>query len=93
GLPLDAPASVTHLGVRPEHIALTAPDRGHVSGTVRIAEYLGADIFAHIDCGTAGTLVVRAPGTTPVREDETVGLTFDPAALHLFDKDGLALTV
>ncbi|MEM7565734.1 MAG: sn-glycerol-3-phosphate ABC transporter ATP-binding protein UgpC, partial [Pseudomonadota bacterium] len=60
GLPLDAPASVTHLGVRPEHITLTAPDRGHVSGTVRIAEYLGADIFAHIDCGTAGTLVVRA---------------------------------
>ena len=91
GVPLAAPPTATHLGVRPEHITLTASDEGHARGTVRIVEYLGADTFVHVDCGIAGTQVVRAPGSAIVRENEDVGLRFDPATLHLFDGRGLAV--
>ena len=88
---IAAPAGTAHLGVRPEHVRIVGPDEGHASGTVQIVEYLGADTFAQVDCGAAGTLVVRAPGDARVREDETVGLHFAPDALHLFDAQGRVL--
>ena len=92
GIEIAAPADITHLGVRPEHIRIVGPDEGHASGTVRIVEYLGADTFAQVDCGAGGALVVRAPGNARVREDETVGLHFAPNTLHLFDVKGRAVS-
>ena len=91
GIAAPAPAGATHLGVRPEHIALVDPAEGHASGTVRIVEYLGADTFVQVDCGAAGTFMVRGPGDARVREDETVGLHFQPEHLHLFDAGGAVM--
>ena len=93
GVAMQAPGDVAHLGIRPENVALgLADDDGaNARGTVRIVEYLGADTYVHVDCGAAGTLVVRAPGAAPVREDETVSLRFEPKAVHLFDGTGRSI--
>ena len=91
GFDLPVPAGVAHLGIRPEHIGIVDPASGHASGTVQLVEYLGADTFAQVDCGESGVLVVRAPGSAPVAEDETVGLSFAMEHIHLFDSSGAAL--
>ena len=80
----------THLGVRPEHIALGAPGTGQCDGAVDVLEYLGADTFVIVDCGALGQVTVRIIGDTAVRPGERVGLTFDETT-HFFDKDGLVI--
>ena len=87
----EARGTVTRLGIRPEHIELTGEAEGHASGTVQIAEYLGADTYLYVDCGEIGTLTVRTDGRVGVREGETVGLRFTPGEIHLFDGSGLAV--
>ena len=86
-----APASATQLGVRPEHIALTAPDEGHVSGEVEVAEYLGADVMLFVNCGDLGVINVRHVGDVALKPGERVGLGFPPEHRYYFDAAGKAL--
>ncbi|MFQ5623184.1 MAG: ABC transporter ATP-binding protein [Paracoccaceae bacterium] len=83
--------AAVHLGIRPEAIGVVAEGEGHCDGTVDVAEYLGADTFLIVDCGTLGKLTVRASGETVLRPGERIGLAFDPAKLHFFDDGGLAV--
>ena len=92
-LPSMATPETTRIGVRPEHIEVAAPGEGDLDGRINLVEYLGADTFAQVDCGAAGTLVARAPGSGSLREDASIGLRFDPAAVHRFARDGRALAV
>ena len=77
------------LGIRPEHIGLVAPGEGHCSGTVEVVEYLGADCFVVVDCGDAGSIMLRTDGDADVHPDQSVGLAFNPDKLNFFDADGL----
>ncbi|RAH99876.1 ABC transporter ATP-binding protein [Acuticoccus sediminis] len=86
-----APATATQIGVRPEHIELTGPEEGHVSGEVEVAEYLGADVMLFVDCGDLGVVNVRHVGDVALRPGERVGLRFPPALRYYFDEAGLAL--
>jgi multiple sugar transport system ATP-binding protein len=86
GGPLAAPA--VHLGLRPEHLTLTAPEAGRMAGRVAEIEYLGSDLSLFVDAGAAGRIIVRAPGHLRVTPDQTVGLGFSPALAHLFDAQG-----
>jgi multiple sugar transport system ATP-binding protein len=80
------------IGVRPEHIAVsTRAVDGAWTGTVGVAEHLGADTFVHVNAGPLGTINVRAPGEVPVSHGDTVYLTPDPSKIHRFDADGKAL--
>ena len=88
GRPLPVPPGATHLGIRPEHVALVASGAGACDGTVEITEYLGADTYVVADAGTAGTVTVRVAGDTDLRPGDAVGLGFDPARTHFFDQDG-----
>ena len=81
-------ATVTQLGVRPEHIVLTQKGEGHCTGMVEVAEYLGSDTFLYVNCPSLGTLTVRMLDSATDLKGEQVGLRFDESRLHFFDDNG-----
>ena len=71
------------LGVRPEHVTLTAdgPYRGRVVAT----EYLGTTQIITLDTAQ-GQIKARAPSGQRASAGETVGLSFAAPKLSLFDQ-------
>ena len=86
-----AQGALTHLGIRPEHIALGETGTGNCDGNIEVVEYLGADIFVFVDCGPLGVINVRASGVEDYKVGQNVGLTFRPEHLHFFDENGKAV--
>ena len=77
------------LGVRPENVGLSndAPYRARVLAS----EYLGTTQIVTLQTQD-GQVKARVPSQQVVRMDETVGLTFNPATITLFDaQSGRAL--
>ncbi len=70
-------------GVRPEHIHLATD--GTYRGKVLATEYLGTTQIVTIDTAN-GELKARIASDQPATAGETVGLSFDPATITLFDK-------
>jgi multiple sugar transport system ATP-binding protein len=79
------------LGIRPEHMEVVSPDEGHCTGTVEVAEYLGADTFLYVALDGLETVLVRISGADDVSEGTRVGLKFDEPRMHFFDVDGQAV--
>ncbi|MEL6235792.1 MAG: ABC transporter ATP-binding protein [Pseudomonadota bacterium] len=88
----EIPSGAVQMGIRPEHIELCAPGSGHVRGQVDVTEYLGADVMLFVACEGLGTLTVRHVGDVDAPPGTELGLRFDPARLHFFDAQGIALT-
>jgi multiple sugar transport system ATP-binding protein len=80
-------AGAETLGIRPEHIALTASD-ARWSGSVRHAERLGSDTYLYVRTQSAGELTIRVVGETAAAVGDNIGLAPLPAALHRFDDNG-----
>ena len=78
------------LGVRPEHIALSA-DAGPWKGRLRYVEHLGSDTVAYIDGDGLGSLTVRVTGQAPLAAGDQVYMTPDKDHIHLFSAEGQAL--
>jgi multiple sugar transport system ATP-binding protein len=78
------------IGVRPEHITLSKT-AGEWSGTVGVAEHLGSDTLIHIDTDELGQITARADGEFAVEHGDRIYMTPDPARLHRFDEQGLAI--
>jgi ABC-type sugar transport system ATPase subunit len=76
------------VGVRPEHLTLgpAGSASSHFDGKVSIVEQLGNSTLLYVDT-PAGTLIVEGEGNLKVAVGETVGLSLDPAASHLFGSD------
>jgi multiple sugar transport system ATP-binding protein len=72
------------LGVRPERVSFA--DHGGYRGEVLATEYLGTTQIVTLDTAN-GELKARIDASQPVTVGETVGLSFDPATLTLFDSD------
>ncbi len=81
--PAGAPVTV---GVRPEHAEPGAAGQ-HIVREVRWQERLGEATYLYLD----GALTVKAPGQARADAGQRVAVTLPPAALHLFDDQGLAL--
>ncbi|UGU29950.1 ABC transporter ATP-binding protein [Mycolicibacterium smegmatis] len=74
------------IGVRPEGWRLTAPDAG-IAVKVGVVEVLGADSYLYgtvIHAGADVDVVVRVSTRDGIRADDTVHVTADPDAIHLF---------
>ena len=71
-------------GVRPEHLTL-APAGSGVPGEVIVVEPTGAETELVIQVGGA-QVILRMHGRARVDHDEKVGLTVDPANVHIFDQ-------
>ena len=70
------------IGVRPEHVRLS--DDGAYRGEVQAVEYLGTTQIVTM-AARNGAIRARIPSSEVVRVGETVGMTFNPATLSLFD--------
>jgi len=82
---LPADGSGLALGVRPEHIALNAPQAGDaLIGEVFVSEPLGSEVIVNIKLGAAMLKVRTAPDRIPGR-GERFTVRFDLQHLHGFD--------
>jgi multiple sugar transport system ATP-binding protein len=80
-------------GVRPEMVQVRSAGGGALKGRVELIESLGADtlIYSRIDArahGAGSPIVARQAERTGLRPGDAVSLDIDPAALHLFDRQG-----
>ncbi|WP_226782654.1 ABC transporter ATP-binding protein [Oceaniglobus trochenteri] len=96
GPTLDLPGiggtgEVANLGVRPEHIDITAPGQGDLTGVADVVEHLGSDTNIYVDVQGVGPVMVRARGNVPVKPRESVGLRLLREHAHVFASDGVAL--
>ena len=82
GLPLSDGDPVT-IGLRPEHIALGGGDGG-LKAEVEVVEPLGLSTQFYVRLA-GQQICVFIMGRSDVRPGDTVRLTADPKALHLFD--------
>jgi multiple sugar transport system ATP-binding protein len=86
GRGLNRPAA--HMGLRPEHFHLAAPDSGMIAGRIGANEYVGSDNSVFVDAGALGRINLRAPGDQRLREGQEVGISLDPSTAHFFAADG-----
>jgi sn-glycerol 3-phosphate transport system ATP-binding protein len=79
------------LGIRPEHLSLVQELNADLKLAVVAVETLGADTLAHGHLadsrGAGGDLVVRLPGTSPVKPGDVLPLAVEPGMAHLFDRE------
>jgi ABC-type sugar transport system ATPase subunit len=82
-----APGSAATLGLRPEHIRLSAPGASDLAGVVDDVEPLGNE---HIVTVVAAEIpwLVRVVEQAPPRLGDQVSVRFDSSSLHLFGPDG-----
>ncbi|MBL1420653.1 MAG: sn-glycerol-3-phosphate ABC transporter ATP-binding protein UgpC [Alphaproteobacteria bacterium] len=80
-------------GIRPEHIAIVAQDKGHVVGTAEVVERLGSDSNIYTQVEGLGQVLIRHHGNTELNIGDKFGLEFNVSAAHLFDSDGIRLTL
>jgi multiple sugar transport system ATP-binding protein len=78
----DRETGALALGVRPEHISIS--DAGSLRGRVFAVEYLGTNQIVTIDIDRA-KVKARLPSTIVAKIGETVGVSFQPQKLVVFD--------
>jgi multiple sugar transport system ATP-binding protein len=88
-LPKAPPAgSRATLGIRPEDIALVAPEApGAIPARVTVSELAGAERYHFVTMGE-NPVILRTPSTTVLHPGETIALALDPERLHLFTGTG-----
>jgi len=79
------------LGIRPEHMSVVGEGEGHCTGTVEVAEYLGADTFLYVALEGLETILVRISGSDAVEEGVRIGLRFDESRMHFFEESGRSI--
>ena len=101
-LPLPAAArdSEVEIGVRPHHVQLVAPGKGHLDGVVTMIELLGHEKLVTVEAGRGASAVPASsaggaagaglrlqalvPADAAVVEGEAVGVRLPVSRLHLF---------
>jgi multiple sugar transport system ATP-binding protein len=81
---------IVTMGIRPE--GLHIDPSGPLAGTVTLVERLGGLTLLHVTMDGNRQLTVQIEGSDPSRIHDQIRLAVDPAACHLFDADGLALS-
>ena len=88
GGPAAADFGATTIGIRPEHISVSATE-GKWKGRIGVSEHLGSDTFLYVEeTGLAETITVRSGGNIDLHHGDTVWLTPDTAEMHRFDDKG-----
>ncbi len=73
------------VGMRPEHIGITAAGRGTFDVPIAVVESTGSSTF--VTAATTPELTIVETGRGTARAGETVGVTVDHSQLHLFDEN------
>jgi multiple sugar transport system ATP-binding protein len=72
-------------GLRPEHLKVGDPASSDLSLPVSAVESTGSATF--VTTGTEPEISLVVFGRTALRSGDTVGMSIDPALIHLFDPD------
>jgi multiple sugar transport system ATP-binding protein len=95
-LPRSSPSlsvgSPVTLGIRPEHLELTAPGQAGVPVTADVSERLGSDTLCHLNTDSGEALTLRIRGDMISQYGERLALHLDADHCHLFDADGAAVS-
>jgi len=86
-LPGPHPAGTATLGIRPEHLTMTAPENAPLRGTVAFCEALGADTLVHLGMADGSMTVMRTDGD-PIERGTGIGIGVDTAFVAAFGEDG-----
>ncbi len=86
-----AQGSALTLGVRPEHLSLTAAEGARLTLQVQAVERLGSQTFLYGTLPDGTWTTVEAPGDTALSVGSRVTAWVDPSHLHLFDAAEQAL--
>ena len=78
---LPAEGSKVTLGIRPEHLEITAAD----ALDVELTEALGGVSYAHLAAGTGEKIIVEERGDERSSIGGRVGISFDPSRAYVFD--------
>jgi multiple sugar transport system ATP-binding protein len=85
-IPVAAPVGASVLiGVRPEHITITASGEGRLVAPVAFTESTGSTTF--VTTATTPEMMVVETGRRQVATGDRVGLAFDDASVHVFDAE------
>jgi multiple sugar transport system ATP-binding protein len=77
------------LGIRPHDVAMVPGGTGDLDALVDVVESRGSELLAYLRLGAHGEgpeLRVVAPPEPPIQAEQVVGVSFDKARLHWFDK-------
>ncbi|MFZ9338149.1 MAG: ABC transporter ATP-binding protein [Limnohabitans sp.] len=80
------------LGLRAEHVSVTAVGQGQLSGTVELVEALGAETLIYVNSDLGQLLVARQNERSELRPGQPVSVQLDLSRAHWFDAKGLAVT-
>jgi sn-glycerol 3-phosphate transport system ATP-binding protein len=78
------------VGVRPEHLAPSAPSGASVVGSVEMIEALGADTLVHVAV-SGRPVIARLPHGAPAVVGEPMALAAQPDRVYVFDENGARL--
>ena len=77
-------------GIRAEDITVNTsgnPTANQITGVIDLVEPLGSDVFASVALGKE-MLLARARPDLGLQEGQSIGITLDPAKIHLFAPEG-----
>jgi ABC-type sugar transport system ATPase subunit len=76
------------LGVRPQDVRLDAAGApGTVSGEVTLVQLVGSEQLVDLELGGRARVTAEVKADVLVEQGARVGVSFDPARLHLFDAE------
>jgi multiple sugar transport system ATP-binding protein len=77
------PGRKVTVGIRPEHMGITAAGQGTFDVPVAVVESTGSSTF--VTAATTPELTIVETGRGSARAGVTIGVVVDPSQLHLFD--------
>jgi multiple sugar transport system ATP-binding protein len=87
-----AAGDVVTLGIRPEHVRITAAGQAPLSAAVQLVENLGDHAILHLDREQQdGGRVLAKIDKAPAAEGQTIGFELPADECHVFDAKGIAL--
>jgi ABC-type sugar transport system ATPase subunit len=78
------------IGIRPEHLAVSAAAPHSFEADIEFVEQLGGTSYLHAPAHPAGPLIVHHLGAV-THDQQRVRVGFDPRHCHLFSADGISI--
>lgn len=85
-----ADGAAVRLGLRPEHVTVTAPGAGTLNAETVLVERLGDRTLVYARLADGVEVTAQDDGRSTVRLGDAIGLRIDGTAAHLFEPDGTA---
>jgi multiple sugar transport system ATP-binding protein len=83
-----APNQQVTLGIRPEHVLVNQSGDAKMTGTLKLAEYLGSESMFYMALEDGSEFSVKADGMAKANADKPLAVGITASACHLFDSNG-----